>query len=1442
MEKPFRGILKDKKMKKTILLLLWVWLTLTLQAQVSKSINVTAGGLSSALTDVEKSTITNLTLTGTIDARDFKTMRDDMLILDKIDLSGTAIVDYNGTAGTTGTSFQTYLANTLPMDAFFYNNIAKTSLTSISLPLSVTSIGASAFNGCSGLNMIPIPSSVTSIAQNAFDNCPGLFAVDAANPNYSSLDGVLFNKSQTELIKCPTSKTGNYSIPSTVMTIDNNVFGSCYYLTSITIPSSVTTINNGSFFSFHGFFLVDVANPNYSSLDGVLFNKSQTELILCPKSKSGSYSIPATVMTIDNNAFVGCYYLTSINIPSSVTSIASWAFNYCSGAFAVDAANPNYSSFDGVLFNKSQTELIDCPYSKSGSYSVPSTVVTIKSSAFERNECLTSVTIPSSVKIIESGAFQNSRVISLTIASSVTSIGSYAFQGCSKLVSITVGWSVPLSLTSSGVFSNENKTACILYVPYGTKTLYAAANQWKDFSNIVEMPGFKLSATTVTLTAEENSSATITVSSNATWMANSDQSWLVPSLSMNTGDGTLTLTATANPNATNRTATVIISATGVGSQTITVTQKATNIKTKALDIMAGGLFSVLSDDEKSTVSNLTLTGTVDARDFKTMRDDMPLLEVIDLSGATIVSYTGTEGTISNSVTYPANTIPISAFYKAPLPKLTLKSFSFPTNTTAIGVLAFCQCPQLTALTFPQSLTTIQYHAFSSNKALTTISIPSSVTTIDNAFSSSPCLFTVDASNPNYSSLNGVLLNKAQTELIQCPTSKAGTYSIPSSVTTIKAYAFTGCEALTSLSVPSSVITIESLAFQTCSGLFVVDAANLNYSSLEGVLLNKAQTTLIRCPDSKTGSYSIPASITSIESGAFSGCSGLTSLVIPSTVTTIGSYAFSSCINLTSIIVNNLVPLDLGLSTSSNIFSFVNKTSCILKVPYGTKTLYAAASQWEDFLNIIEMPGFKLSSTTLDLSDKATSVSINLSSNIDWLISSDQAWLTVSPSSGSGKNSIMLTTEANISSATRTATVTVSAAGVYSQIIKVTQAENTIVNQNILLCAGWNIISSYLVPSNKDMKSVFQLLIDAGKLKKVMDEAGKTIENFGAFGGWKNNIGNLNSAKGYKVNVTSASTLLLDGIPVQLPSDIALASGWNIISFPSAYAQDAKAIIQSLIDAGKLKKVMDEAGKTIENFGAFGGWKNNIGNFIPGKGYKVNVTGSCTLTIPVGAIKAATFVPEVLVSTHFAKSYTGNGIDHMNIHLVNLQASGIKVGDEIGIYDGSLCVGSATIGAEQLMDGSISIPASSNDGLGQTMNGFTCGNPVNLQLFRAGQTYQLNIEKFSGINSFDKNQSLFAQVNIDELDGILNSNNSDQIKCFPNPFAQEINIEVQYAKPTEIVIEIYNITGQQIKTLFKGTTNGNLLLKWNGTSESGEKVASGVYLCKVNGQSKQLVFK
>ena len=134
-------------------------------------------------------------------------------------------------------------------------------------------------------------------------------------------------------------------------------------------------------------------------------------------------------------------------------------------------------------------------------------------------------------------------------------------------------------------------------------------------------------------------------------------------------------------------------------------------------------------------------------------------------------------------------------------------------------------------------------------------------------------------------------------------------TIPSSVTTIGASAFQGCTGLTSITIPSSVTTIGEYAFNGCTSLssIIVDANNLNYSSLNNILYNKNNTTLVAFPaGSSLTSFTIPSSVTSIGASTFNGCTGLTSITIPSSVTSIGEYAFFGCSGLTSITIPSSV--------------------------------------------------------------------------------------------------------------------------------------------------------------------------------------------------------------------------------------------------------------------------------------------------------------------------------------------------------------------------------------------------------------------------------------------------------------------------------------------------------------------------------------------------------
>ncbi|MGC1391444.1 MAG: leucine-rich repeat protein [Bacteroidales bacterium] len=748
---------------------------------------ITQPGLLHDVLGSQLASVTKLIITDSIDARDFKTMRDEMPLLSELDLSRAVIVEYSGTDGPGGygSPFETYPANTLPLDAFFNNNtfLGKTSLTKVILPESITAIGPDAFEGCNGLISVSIPDSVITIDYDAFFDCNGMtsiyipssvtsignqaFSANSAmitvasdNAYYSSYDGVLFDKDKYKLINCPISKSGSYYIPSSVKSIENGAFEACnqltsitiptsvisigdvafYYclgLSSITIPSSVTSIGVRAFWYNNALIYVDADNLFFSSYDGALFNKNKTKLIQCSFANS-SFIIPSTVTEIGAHSFENCTKLISVTIPSSVNLIGDYAFwstcnlssvyipssvtligefafsslgTFSGGIVNVALDNPNYSSVDGTLFDKTQTRLIMCPDFKTGTYTIPSTVNTIVNRAFLSCSALTSIIIPSSVTVI----------------------GYEAFSGCSGLQSIITRSKTPVILSSDfytgayNVFNGVNKSTCTLYVPYWTGALYSAAAQWKDFIHIQEVSdGFLPSKTSAFLSASEGSNTTIDLKSNVKWTASSDQPWLTVIPSSGSGDAILKFTAAANTSTSERTAKVTISAESVESEVIIITQSFKKA------VIAGGLYDAFASNLNS-LTCLEISGTIDARDFKTMRDEMPLLSHINISDATIVEYVGTEGTsLDGNTSYPANTIPDYAFLDANVKgKTSLTSIILPKSLISIGNQAFRLCTGLASIAIPSTVISIKDAAFNSCSNLNTVTIPSSVTSIGN---------------------------------------------------------------------------------------------------------------------------------------------------------------------------------------------------------------------------------------------------------------------------------------------------------------------------------------------------------------------------------------------------------------------------------------------------------------------------------------------------------------------------------------------------------------------------------------------------------------------------------------------------------------------------------------------------------------------------------------
>ncbi len=257
----------------------------------------------------------------------------------------------------------------------------------------------------------------------------------------------------------------------------------------------------------------------------------------------------------------------------------------------------------------------------------------------------------------------------------------------------------------------------------------------------------------------------------------------------------------------------------------------------------------------------------------------------------------------------------------------MTSVTVGTNVLAIGDYAFEYCSKLPNLLIPASVTNVGLEMFLSCTALTNL--------------------TVDGQNPAFSSINGVLFHKDAPTLVVYPPAMAGPYAAPAIVTDIAEYAFDACTKLTSItndasllsiepaafsgcynlsnitlqsgitnlgnaafafctnlatiSIPASVINIQTGAFAECFSLTncSVDTQNPVYSSINGIVFDRNQNTLVVYPAGLAGSYIVPDTVSSIGFGAFAYAGRLSNITFPAGLTNIGNQAFYQCSILTN---------------------------------------------------------------------------------------------------------------------------------------------------------------------------------------------------------------------------------------------------------------------------------------------------------------------------------------------------------------------------------------------------------------------------------------------------------------------------------------------------------------------------------------------------------------
>ena len=322
------------------------------------------------------------------------------------------------------------------------------SLSEIVIPSSVTSIGDSAFYFCSLLEYISIPKSVICLNGNPFAEWDGKF--ECLSPNFVYEDDILFNKDKSRIISFRNQNIESYVIPSSVTSIGDYAFSSCYSLSEIVIPSSVTSIGKCAF-------------SGCRSLSEIVIPSSVTSIGDYAFSDCDSLSeivIPSSVTSIGDSAFRGCRSLSEIVIPSSVTSIGNSAFRGCRSLSEIvipssvtsigDSAFSGCDSLSEIVIPSSVTSIGDWAFSGCDSLSeivIPSSVTSIGDSAFSSCDSLSEIVIPSSVTSIGDWAFSDCDSLSeIVVPSSVTSIGDHAFFSCDSLSEIVI----PSSVTSIG--------------------------------------------------------------------------------------------------------------------------------------------------------------------------------------------------------------------------------------------------------------------------------------------------------------------------------------------------------------------------------------------------------------------------------------------------------------------------------------------------------------------------------------------------------------------------------------------------------------------------------------------------------------------------------------------------------------------------------------------------------------------------------------------------------------------------------------------------------------------------------------------------------------------------------------------------------------------------------------------------------------------------------
>jgi len=353
-------------------------------------------------------------------------------------------------------------------------------------------------------------------------------------------------------------------------------------------------------------------------------------------------------------------------------------------------------------------------------------------------------------------------------------------------------------------------------------------------------------------------------------------------------------------------------------------------------------------------------------------------------------------------------------------------------------------------------------------------------------------------------------------------------------------------------------------------------------------------------------------------------------------------------------------------------------------------------------------------------------------------------------------------------------------------------------QEIMLQAGWNIMSFNVTPYSVEMLNITQPLIDSSHMVKVIDEEGGFIQEIPGLG-WLNTIGSMANTEGYYIKVSSDDSLTIEGNPIILPYSISLQSGWNIMGYPAQTSQDALVALQPLINSSQLIKVIDEGGGFIQNIPGLE-WLNTIGDFNPGEGYYIKVNTNTSIVID----ESSTMSPQQYNYISEGKYYTRNNIGnpYMPMHIVAFFEDYIDIenGDEVGVFVNDICIGSVHIIDPNLPQ---IISITSDDPTTELLDGGTEELNMEFKLLHNAKEYELQCfdegNKPIVFKPLDTKVVTFSSIG-------LNAPNKDENEFYasevvPNPVKGSANIYVNLPKAGHLSVDMVNMQGVMMAKLF-----------------------------------------